>query len=260
VQYARFAQGLVPLPETFLDRDVYYSYNNAVPVREEIARRAPVSVALAVGALVLWLVISIPLGVFAALHPRSGADRVAMASALVFISIPTFTVGYLLLYVFWFKLAVAPSSGLPPEESLWQSIFAGRFILPWISLALVFIALYTRMTRSHFLEALASDPIRAARAKGLSERHVLSRHAFRLATVPLLTMVAIDFAALLGGTIVIETVFNLPGLGQYTVQAVRDNDLPAVMGITVFAAIWTLLANLVVDVLYVFLDPRIRYR
>jgi peptide/nickel transport system permease protein len=259
VQYLRFAEGLIPLPGTFLNKRVYYSFNNGVAVREEILKRAPVTAALVAGALTLVLLVSVPLGALSALRPRSLADRATMMTALTLLSIPSFTVGYLLLYVFWFKLRVAAPSGLLPGESVWTSILHGHFVLPWIALGSAMTALYTRLTRSSMLETLSSDPIRTARAKGLPEVTVVGKHALRGALVPLVTIVGLDFGVLLGGTVVIETAFDLPGIGQYATHAVLSNDLPAVMGVTVFAAVCVLLANLVVDLLYAALDPRVRY-
>jgi peptide/nickel transport system permease protein len=259
VQYIRFAEGLIPLRSTFLNKDVYYSFQNNVPVREEIFKRAPITAALVVGGLVLALVVSIPLGALSAVRARSLFDRATMAATLTLLSVPAFTVGYLLLYVFWFKLGVAAPSGLPPGASVWSSVLHGRFILPWLALGAGLAALYTRITRSSVLDMLNSDPIRTARAKGLSETVVVGKHAMRGALVPVVTIVGMDFGVLLGGAVVIESAFDLPGIGQYAAQAVFANDLPAVMGVTIFAAVCVLVANLVVDLLYAVVDPRVRY-
>jgi peptide/nickel transport system permease protein len=258
VQYWNFAKGIIPLPQTFLNKRVYYSYNTGVPVRDELLSRAPVSAVLAAGAVVIWLLVSIPLGIIGAKWPRGVVDRAALTGSLLFVSVPSFTIAYVLLYVFWYKLGVAPASGLPPGESLWHSVLRGRFVLPWVTLALFPLALYTRMIRSHVSDALGSDAIRTVRAKGLPERTVVMRHALRAATVPLSTMLALDIASLLGGAVVIETLFDLPGVGQYTVQAATGADIPSIMGITIFASLCILIANLVIDVLYAVLDPRIR--
>jgi peptide/nickel transport system permease protein len=258
VQYGRFAKGLVPLPGTFLDDEVYFSFNNGVPVREEISKRAPVTLALVGGALVLVLIVSLPLGALCAVKPRSALDRAAMVTTLVLLSIPSFVLAYLLLYVFWFKLGIAPPSGLPADEPVWRSVLDGRFVLPWIALGSAMVALYIRMIRSSMLETLSSDPIRTARAKGIRESRVVGKHALRGALVPIVTIVGLDFGVLIGGSVVIETAFGLPGIGQYAAQSVLSNDLPAIMGVTVFAAACVLVANLVIDLLYAVLDPRVR--
>jgi peptide/nickel transport system permease protein len=258
VQYLRFAKGLIPLPGTFLDEDVYYSFNNGVPVREEIAKRLPVTAALVLGALGFVLVVSLPLGAWCAVKPRSLLDRTTMVATLVLLSIPSFVLAYLLLYVLWFKLGVAQPSGLPPDTPVWRSVLDGRFLLPWLALGSALVALYTRMIRSSMLETLSSDPIRTARAKGIGEPWVVGKHALRGALAPVVTILGLDFGVLLGGSVVIETAFGLPGIGQYAVQSVLSNDLPAIMGVTVFAATCVLIANLLVDLLYAVLDPRVR--
>ncbi|MGB2711438.1 MAG: ABC transporter permease [Conexibacter sp.] len=257
-QYARFAQGLVPWPGMYLKEDVYYSYKNRIPVLEEIKRRFPVSAVMVIGAAVLWMGVSILVGLLTAVRPGGVFDRATQGLGLLFISIPSFVIGFVLLYVFWFKAGMLPGTGLPPGESIWESILAGRFVLPSTALALTFIALYSRTTRRHVLGMLRSDAARTARAKGLPERVVVGKHALRGALVPLVTMFGLDFGALLSGTITLEVVFNMPGLGQYALQAVKSTDVPAVMGVTVFAATIVLFANLIVDVLYAYLDPRIR--
>jgi peptide/nickel transport system permease protein len=258
VQYAKFAEGMIPLPGLFLNKKVYYSYNNSVPVKEEIYKRFPVTVALVTGAAVLWMGVSLFIGLLSAMKPGGRFDRFTQGFGLLFVSIPTFVTGYLLLYIFWLKAGILPGTGLPTDESVLQSVLNGRFVLGWICLALFFIALYARTTRRNVLEMLRSDATRTARAKGLPERIVVGKHALRGSLVPLVTMFGLDFGGLLGGTVTIETVFNLPGLGQYALSTVLDADLPAVMGVTVFVSAITLVVVLIVDVLYAFLDPRIR--
>ncbi len=259
IQYGRFAKGLVPWPGWFLNEQVYFSYNNFVPVKEEVFPRIPVTVALAVGASVVWVLIGIPIGIMSAIKPRSARDRAGMLFALFGVSAPVFWLGYVFLFIFWFKLDLVPGSGLPLDESLMESVMRGRFILPWAVLSLAFAAFYARMVRSNLIETMSEDYIRTARAKGLPERRVIFRHGLRAALTPVVTMFGLDLGILLGGAVITEQVFNLPGLGHYVVNALQTNDFPAVMGVTVFAALFVVVANLVVDVAYAFLDPRVRY-
>ena len=264
VQYARFAKGLVPYPGWFLNEQVYYSYDNFVPVKEEIFKRLPVSMTLAVGAALTWILIGIPIGIISAIKRRSLWDRGGMLFALFGVSAPVFWLGLVFLYVFWFLFQQwgwphAPPSGIPAEENWFEALLAGRFVMPWLVLALSFAALYSRMTRGNLIETMGEDYIRTARAKGLSERRVIFKHGLRAALTPAVTMFGMDLGILLGGAVITETVFNLPGLGQYTIRSIFTSDFPAVMGVTVFAAMFVVVANLVVDVMYAALDPRVRY-
>jgi peptide/nickel transport system permease protein len=259
VQYARFAQGLVPWPGMFLDEDVYFSYSNFVPVKEEIYKRLPVSLTLAVGASALWLLIGIPVGIVSAVRRGGVADRAGMAFALFGVSAPVFWLAYLLLYVFWFKLQWAPSSGIPIGTSVVDAVMQGRFILPWIVVSLTYAAFYARMVRGNLVETMSEDYIRTARAKGLSENRVIYRHGLRGALTPVVTMFGVDIAGVMAGSFITETVFNLPGIGQYAVRSIFINDFPSVMGVTIFGAFFIALANLIVDVAYAYVDPRVRF-
>jgi peptide/nickel transport system permease protein len=259
VQYGRFAKGLVPWPGYFLNEQVYFSYNNFVPVKDQLFDRLPVTVVLAVGASVVWVLIGLPIGIMSAIKPRSTRDRAGMLFALFGVSAPVFWLGYVMLYVFWFKLSWFPGSTLPIDETLMESVLRGRFVLPWLTLSLTFAAFYARMTRSNLIETMTEDYIRTARAKGLSERRVIFKHGLRAALTPVVTMFGLDLGILLGGAVITEQVFNLPGMGHYVIDALTTNDFPAVMGVTVFAALFIIVANLLVDVAYAFLDPRVRY-
>jgi peptide/nickel transport system permease protein len=203
--------------------------------------------------------VGIPLGILSAIRRGSFADRAGMLFALAGVSIPVFWLGYVLLYIFWFKLGWLPSPGIPITDTVMQAVMQGRFILPWIALAFSFAAFYLRMIRGNLIETMEEDYIRTARAKGLAERRVIFKHGVRSALTPVVTIFGLDIATLLGGAVITETVFNLPGIGQYTLQAIQSSDLPAVMGVTVFAAFFIVIANLVVDIAYAFLDPRVRY-
>ncbi|HET9249370.1 MAG TPA: ABC transporter permease [Actinomycetota bacterium] len=259
VQYGRFAKGLIPLPSTFLAEDVYYSFSNFQPVRDEIWRRLPVSAILAVGAAIIWLSVGIPLGIVAGVRPRSAIAKWTMVLAIVGVSLPVFWLGQLLLYFFWYKLELAPPSGMEINASVWGSAVAGKFILPWITVAVGYAAIYARMLRSNMMETTQEDYIRTARAKGLSERRVIYRHALRGAVTPIVTMLGIDLATIMAGLVITENLFGLPGLGQLAVQSITTNDFPMVMGVTIVGSLFILIANIVVDVAYAFLDPRVRY-
>jgi peptide/nickel transport system permease protein len=263
VQYGRFAKGLIPCCGLFLNEQVYFSYNNQIPVKDELLGTDPprilVTATLAIGASLVWLIIGLPIGIMSAIKPRSLRDRAGMLFALFGVSAPVFWLGYVFLFIFWFKLGWLPGSTLPVDESLWESVLRGRFILPWITVSLTFAAFYARMVRSNLIETMSEDYIRTARAKGLAERRVIFKHGLRAALTPVVTMFGLDLGILLGGLLITEQVFNLPGMGQYVVNALETNDFPAVMGVTVFAALFIIVANLVVDVAYAFLDPRVRY-
>ncbi len=259
VQYARFAKGLIPWPGWFLHKQVYFSWSNFQPVRSEIFGRLPVTIVLAIGAGIIWLLLGIPIGIVSAIRQRTAADRAGMLFALFGVSAPVFWLAYVLLYVFWFKLHWAPSSGLPIGMGALDGALHGRFILPWLTLALTYAAFYSRILRSSLIETMHEDFIRTARAKGIPESRVIMRHGVRVAMTPVITLFGIDLGYLLGGAIIVENVFNLQGVGQLAIQSLYTNDFPAVMGVTVLAALFIVVANLVVDMVYAFLDPRIRY-
>jgi len=259
VQYWRFAKGLIPVPGWFLNRQVYFSWSNFEPVKTEIFNRLPVTIMLAIGAGAVWLAIGIPIGIVSAIKRRSVADRAGMLFALFGVSAPVFWLAYVLLYVFWFRLHWAPGSGIPIGQGVFAAALHGRFILPWITLALTYSAFYARIIRSSLIETMHEDFIRTARAKGVSEIGVILRHGVRVAITPVITLFGIDLGYLLGGAIIVENVFNLQGVGQLGIQSLFTNDFPAVMGVTVLASLFIIVANLVVDLLYAFLDPRVRY-
>ena len=189
---------------------------------------------------------------------RSIADRAAMGFALFGVSAPVFWIGLLSLFIFWRELHISPGTGYVPFTKNPIDWF-GHFWLPWIVLALLYAGFYARMVRGNMIEVMSEDYIRTARAKGLRERNVIAKHGLRSALTPVVTMLGLDLGALMGGAIVTETVFNIPGLGPYVIDAVFRADIPVVLGVTIFAAFAIVLANLVVDVAYAYLDPRIRY-
>ncbi|MGH3409929.1 MAG: ABC transporter permease [Streptosporangiaceae bacterium] len=239
-----------------------YSYYNSEPVTSLIGSRIGVTISLTVGGAVLWLIIGISTGVLAATHPRSIIDKGATFFAVFFYSMPTFLLGLILLYFLFFQLHLA---GIPIfPGSGYVSIFtspaswAQHLILPWIAVALTTAATYTRLTRAGMLEILGEDYIRTARAKGVSERRVTYRHALRAALTSVVTQLGIDIGVLLGGAVVTENIFGLPGLGQLAIQSVTQQDLPVIIGIVMLAATFVVACNFAVDMLYAVLDPRVR--
>jgi peptide/nickel transport system permease protein len=235
-----------------------YSFRNEQPVLDTILDRLPVTASLAFGACVLWLLLGFSTGIQAALRPRSLRDRAAMGFALFGVSVPIFLLGIGLLYIFYFKLRWAPApSYVPLSKDPLQ--WASHLLLAWVALAMTYAALYTRMVRGNMLEVSGEDYVRTARAKGLSERRVVGRHILRSSLTPVVTMLGLDIGVLLGGAIVTERVFGLPGIGATTVQAIADNDLPVIQGVVLFAAFFVVTFNLIVDVAYAALDPRVRY-
>jgi len=228
------------------------------PVADEIALRLPRTLELIFAGALIAVVFGLPLGTFAALRAGGMADRVLAAAAGLGLSVPVFVVGYVLIYVFAIELSWLPVQGYQPiSEGFWG--FLQRLILPSVTLSVIYVALITRITRTSVLEVLNEDYIRTARAKGLPDRVVLMKHALRNAAVPIVTIIGIGVALLIGGVVVTESVFSIPGLGRLTVDAVLARDYPTVQAvILLFSAVYVLL-NLAVDVAYTFLDPRIRY-
>ncbi|MFM7718207.1 MAG: ABC transporter permease [Actinomycetota bacterium] len=258
-QYARFAKGLVPLPGWFLNEQVYYSWRNKVVVKDELARRAPYTAVLALGGIVLWLLIGIPLGILSAVRRGSFADRITMFFALIGISMPSFWLGMVLIFIFYFQLGVAPPTGVEIGGDVWDTLFAGKFVLGWFSVAITSAAYYARLVRGNMLEVQSEDYVRTARAKGLSERKVIVRHQMRSSLTPVVTTLGLDIAALLGGLPITERVFSIPGIGLYALESLNRADFPAVMAVTIISALLIIFANLFVDILYAVLDPRVRY-
>lgn len=255
VQYGTWLWGL-------LHGNFGKSFHAGVPVRALIFSRLPVTASLAIGAAIIWLVMGVSAGVLASIKPRSIADRTVTFLALFFYSMPTFLIGLLLLYFVFFRLYTAglhifPGGGYVPltqDPVGW----ADHLILPWFALALVTAATYSRLTRGTMLDVLGEDYIRTARSKGISEGRVVLRHALRSALTPVVTQFGIDLGTLLGGAIVTENVFGLPGLGQLAVQSIFNQDLFVIIGIVLFASAFIVVANIAVDFLYAFLDPRVR--
>ncbi len=235
-----------------------FSFTTRSELKPIIFDRMLVTIQLAIGAAILWLMIGIPIGILSALKPRSVFDRAAMGFALFGVSAPVFFIGPVALYIFWFKLQWLPGTGYVPFAEDPGQWFL-HMIMPWTVLALAFAAFYARMSRANLIEKMGEDYIRTARAKGLSERRVVLKHGLRASLTPLVTLLGLDLGGLLGGAIITETVFNLPGIGNYAVRSVFSGDLYAILDVTIIAAFFITFANLVVDVVYAFLDPRVRY-
>jgi peptide/nickel transport system permease protein len=228
------------------------------PVSELIAERVEPTLALAVSTIVLTILLAVPLGMLAAWWRDRWLDRVVMGFSVLGFSVPVFVIGYLLIYFFAIELAWLPVQGYQRvREGLGG--FAERLILPSVTLAVVFVALIARITRASVLEVLNADYVRTARAKGLGELPVMVRHVLRNAAVPIVTIIGVGIATLIGGVVVTESVYSIPGLGRLTVDAVLARDYPTVQAVILIFSVVYVLINLLVDLSYTLLDPRIRY-
>jgi peptide/nickel transport system permease protein len=241
-----------------LKGDFGYSFYLNKPVTELIAQRIEPTVSLAAGTMLLAILVSIPLGTLAAWRMGGWLDRGLMAFSVIGFSIPVFVVGYLMIYYFAVKLEWFPVQGYV-RIAKGLGPWAYQLVLPCLTLCTIYVSLIARVTRASVSEALTEDHVRTARAKGLGEIAVLIRHGLRNAAVPIVTVVGIGVALLIGGVVVTETVFAIPGLGQLTVDAVLNRDFPVIQGVILFFSVAYVLINLLVDVSYLFLDPRIRY-
>ena len=248
--------------ENALHGNLGFDYYHQVPVTTIIGQALPVTVSLALGAAVLWLLLGVFNGVISAVHPRSFADRSLTLFSLFFYSFPSFLLGLLLLYFLYFRLTLAGYTWFPAGgyTGITQGLgsWVQHLILPWIALALLLAATYTRLTRGSMLDVLGEDYIRTARSKGIRESRVVVRHGLRSALTPVVTQFGIDLGQLVGGVVVIETVFSLPGLGKTAVTAINQQDLPVIIGIVLFASAAVVVAYILVDIVYAVLDPRVR--
>jgi peptide/nickel transport system permease protein len=234
-----------------------YSFKNQQPVWPILVSDIPVTASLALGAAVLWLVSGVAIGVVSALRRGTFFDRFSMGVALAGVSLPIFFTGLIALDLFSYKWAIFPNVqfvSFTQNPYLW----ARNLVLPWVTLAFLYSALYARLTRSGMLETMGEDYIRTARAKGLHERTVIGKHALRAALTPIITIFGMDLGLLLGGAILTEVTFSLHGLGLFTYEAIQNQDFPEVMGVVLLLTFFVVIANLVVDVLYAYVDPRVR--
>jgi peptide/nickel transport system permease protein len=260
VQYEKFLRKLV------FHADLGESFATSQSVNERIKEAAPVTASLVFGGAVLWMMIGLSVGIFSALKPRSLIDRTAMVFVLIGVSAHPIWIGLIFEYVFGVKLGWTPIAnyanffGAPGDSGLpggpWQWFY--HLILPWCTFALLFAALYVRMIRANVIETLNEDYVRTARAKGAPEGQVIRSHVLRNALLPVVTMLGMDIGIALGGAIFTETVYQLPGLGQTAIIGINNQDLAIVQGVIVFATVAIIVFNLIVDLLYAWIDPRIR--
>lgn len=265
VQFGRFLKGIVA-GENYSNGPsithcpapcLGYSWRDQQPVWPLLVSYIPVTLSLALGAAVIWLVSGVAIGVLSALRRGSFFDRVAMGTALLGVSLPIFFTGQILLLIFSFKWQIFPNvQYVSPFSNPLE--WAKNLILPWLTLAFLYSALYARITRAGMLETMHEDYIRTARAKGLPERTVILRHGLRAALTPVLTIFGLDLGLLLGGAVITEYTYSLHGLGLFTIEAINNSDLPEIMGVVLLAAFFIVIANLIVDILYAAVDPRVR--
>jgi peptide/nickel transport system permease protein len=235
-----------------------YSFISRTPVWPELLDRMPVTFSLALGAAVIWLVAGVSVGVLSALRRGTFFDRAAMSIALAGVSLPIFFTGLMSLAIFSYRLGITAPGGsyTPIEENPLD--WAYDLLLPWITLAFLFSAAYARLTRAGMLETMSEDYVRTARAKGVPNRTVITKHGLRAALTPIVTIFGLDVGLLLGGAVLTETTFSLPGLGKYAIDAIATNDLPKILGVVMLTAFFVVFANLIVDLLYAVVDPRVR--
>ena len=257
--YAQFWHFLKELVTSF---DLGYSYQTNTPVRDQIADRLPATVSLAGGAAVLSLAAGMAVGTLSAVKRRSLVDRLAMGSALIAVSAPVYWLGLVALYLFskdigQVELFEGAGSYTGITEDPWQ--WFQSLLLPWLVLAASFAAIYARLLRGSMIDALGEDYVRTARAKGLRERRVVGRHALHGAITPLVSVAGVDIGVLLGGAILTESVFDIPGVGLLAYDAILAGDLPVIQGTVLLGGLFIVVASLVVDLLYALIDPRVRY-
>ncbi len=234
------------------------SYTTQLPVMHEIWKGLPRTLSLAIGAALLWMFVAVCFGLYSAMRAGKFADRFLTIIALIGISLPVFWIGALMSYYLGYKLGWFPNGGYV-EFTEDPVDWAYHLILPWTALAILFIGFYSRVLRSNVLDTINEDYVRTAKAKGLGERQIMIRHVLRNSMIPIVTLWGLDFGAVVGGgAILTETVFDLQGVGQYAAEAVGQLDVPPVLATTLFAAFFIVLLNAVVDILYAYLDPRIR--
>jgi peptide/nickel transport system permease protein len=248
----------------FAYQDFGRSYVSNVDVLDQIRQNLPATISLALGGVVVWLTFGLSVGILSAVKHRSLLDRAAIGLSLIAISAPVYWLGLVALYLFApdfgvFGLSFLGGQGSYVPFSEDPAQWLKSLILPWFVLATTFAAVYARLLRGSLLEVLGEDYIRTARAKGLSERTVVLKHGVRSAITPVVTVLGLDIGILLGGAILTESVFNIPGIGRLAYDAILRGDLPIVQGTVLFGAFFIIIMNLIVDVLYAFLDPRVRY-
>ena len=266
LQYGRYIKGIVVgvhynsgTSTSFCPFPCFgYSFRNQEPVWPQMMSDAPVTLSIAIGAAVLWVVGGVSVGVLSALRKGTLFDRFSMGVALAGVSLPIFFTGLIALELFSYKWPIFPNVhyvGITQNPLSWAS----NLVLPWVATAFLYSALYARITRAGMLETMGEDYIRTARAKGLPERKVVVKHALRAALTPIVTIFGLDLGLLLGGALLTETTFSMPGLGEFTILAIQNQDLPEIEGVVMIASLFIVIANMIVDILYAVVDPRVRF-
>jgi peptide/nickel transport system permease protein len=256
VQYWEYIKGIV------LHFNFGFSYQYSLPVRSLIFQKLPATISLTLGAAIVWLLMGIPVGIISAIRRRSLLDRFTMGMSLLAISAPVYWLGLVALFLFANDIGVVhifdgadTYTGLTANPGRWF----GSLIMPWLVLAASFAAFYARLLRSNLIETMSEDYIRTARAKGLPEWRVILQHGVRSAITPIVTVLGLDIGILMGGAVLTETVFDIPGVGRLAYDGIQNADLPVIQGTVVFGAFFIVIANLIVDIAYAYLDPRVRY-
>jgi peptide/nickel transport system permease protein len=233
------------------------SFQSSINVDKRIAEGIPATASLCIGAAIIWLAFGILFGYLSAVRSGGWLDRGLTVLALVGVSMPVFWLASILLYYFTYKIELFPASNYEPLSN--PGKWASHLILPWISLAVLFAGFYSRVLRSSMLDVMNEDYVRTARAKGLSQRRVMTKHVLRNSLIPVITLFGLDFGVLIGGgAIVTEKLFNIEGVGLFTAEALETQDFPSIMAVTIFGAFFIVLFNILVDIGYAYLDPRIR--
>ena len=256
VQYWLYIKGVL------LHFNFGYSYQYSLPVRSLIFQRLPATISLTVGAVIVWLLLGIPVGIISAIRPRTWMDRMTMGLSLLAISAPVYWLGLVALFLFANDIGVVhifdgadTYTGLTANPGRWF----GSLLMPWMVLAASFAAFYARLLRANLIETMSEDYIRTARAKGLPEWRVILQHGVRSAITPIVTVLGLDIGILMGGAVLTETVFDIPGVGRLAYDGIQNADLPIIQGTVMLGAFFIVIANLIVDILYAYLDPRVRY-
>jgi peptide/nickel transport system permease protein len=253
-----------PLPQQYLTmmKKIFtgdlISYNRQQDVDEQIVKGIPATLSLSIGAAVIWMVLGILFGYLSAVRAGGTLDKVLTMIAVAGLSIPVFWLAAVFLYLFTFKIELFPSSGYVPfaENPI---DWAYHLILPWITLSVLYFGFYSRVLRSNMLDVMQEDYVRTARAKGLGESRVMVRHVLRNSLIPIITLFGLDFGAVVGGSAILtEAIFSLNGVGQYAYESILNQDLPAIMAVTLFGAFFVVFFNALVDIAYAYLDPRVR--
>jgi peptide/nickel transport system permease protein len=259
-----YTQFWIYLKRIVLHGDLGFSYYSDASVKSLLINRLPATISLTVGGVIIWLLVGIPIGIISAVKRRTALDRASMGTALVFVSAPVYWLGLLVLFAFASDIGRFPISflrgsgsyvGLTVSPVHWFE----SLLMPWFVLAASSAAIYARLLRGSLIDVMGEDYIRTARAKGLRERRVVMKHGVRSAITPLVTVLGLDIAVLLGGAVLVETVFDIPGIGRLNFDAITHGDFPIIQGTTIIASVFIIVANIAVDIAYAYLDPRVRY-